>query len=108
MTATTLEFTPDTCCKRQQIERMDHVTSAEGRVHRVCTRCWTHWYGQLGAVTKYSRKQWDAFLEECQQRDREESRRWREQKYCEDREPRYRSWDERAADEAGQPLQGPL
>jgi hypothetical protein len=31
-----------------------------------------------------------------------------DRKYAPEREPRFRSWEERAADEAGQPLQGPL
>lgn len=32
------------------------------RVNRVCTHCWTHWFGPPDAVNRYTKKEWDEFI----------------------------------------------
>lgn len=65
MTAT---FTTDPCCPRPAVATMDHIKGYTGEerrmVNRCCTRCYTHWYGPEGAVRRYSRAEWDAWVAE--------------------------------------------
>lgn len=69
------EFTPDGCCKRQSIECMDFMLKPY--IRRVCVHCFTQWEGPVGAVVKYTAKQWRARLEELHQRDMRECAEWR-------------------------------
>ena len=66
-------FKPDACCARPAVANMDHLrppwpgdrdAEPERMVNRCCTHCWTHWYGQEGAVRRYSRQEWDAWAAE--------------------------------------------
>lgn len=64
----TTTFTPDPCCPRPSVATMDHTKGQRGEetrmVNRCCTRCFTHWYGPEGAVRRYSRQEWDAWVAE--------------------------------------------
>ena len=52
------------CCMDQDIMNSDHQPGDEAKViNRVCLSCYTHFYGKLGAVKKYTRKQWDQFID---------------------------------------------
>lgn len=31
-------------------------------LNRVCTRCYTHWYGNPDSLKKYSKKEWDEMI----------------------------------------------
>ena len=56
---------PDHCCDRPSVVVMDYTTSDRGRVtNRVCTLCWSHWHGPSDNITRYTRKEWDALMED--------------------------------------------
>lgn len=62
-----LTFITPACCAHPSIANMDHVTGHirpyRPIVNRVCTRCWTHWYGDDGvAVVEFTRKAWDRWM----------------------------------------------
>jgi hypothetical protein len=55
------------CCKRRRITNMDYVHASGKRwetktpiTHRICTSCWTHWFGKSGDVKVMSRDEWNA------------------------------------------------
>lgn len=57
------------CCAKPSIAVMDHTRHSPDdwwtgvrKINRCCTRCWTHWYGEAGAVLRYTRKEWDAYV----------------------------------------------
>ena len=59
-----------TCCDRPQVETMDYWKASpadwdhpEKRINRVCSRCWTHWFGPVDAVRRYTREEWDEWIE---------------------------------------------
>ncbi len=48
------------CCAKSNIANL----AFKGDVaNRVCLSCGEHWYGADGAVIRYTRKEWDAFME---------------------------------------------
>lgn len=58
------------CCKRPAIATMDYVKHSpanwncgEPRINRVCTTCWTHWFGEPNEVKQFTRAEWDRLLE---------------------------------------------
>jgi hypothetical protein len=65
-----------TCCAKPAICTMDydklspspkgHWTKSGRRVNRVCTNCWTHWFGPENAVMQYTRQQWDNYVGSAQ------------------------------------------
>lgn len=56
------------CCKLPAIAVMDYMkysgSNVEGspRINRVCTKCFTHWFGHSGHLKKYRRQEWDALM----------------------------------------------
>jgi hypothetical protein len=34
------------------------------KINRICLNCYTHWAGTAGEEIQYTRKEWDALLEE--------------------------------------------
>ena len=59
------------CCAKPAIVTMDYTKATPSkvgpfivspRVNRVCTHCWTHWFGPLKAVKRYTSAQWDKWL----------------------------------------------
>lgn len=59
-------------CHRPSVVVMDYdkaTPSKRGpytfsrRINRVCTTCWTHWFGPVGKVKRYTREAWDKWLE---------------------------------------------
>ena len=54
-------------CRKADICNMDHLRGwgedKEQRVNRLCTTCYQHWAGPVGAVKEYTRKEWDAEVE---------------------------------------------
>lgn len=66
------------CCSRPAIAVMDYERLMPGglvssRVHRVCTRCFAHWFGSPGRIRKYRRKEWDSLINTDYQLDRVEA-----------------------------------
>lgn len=54
-------------CKRPAVANMDHAKGEKPgelvqMVNRMCMSCGVHWYGPEGAVTEYTRPQWDAWI----------------------------------------------
>lgn len=39
-----------------------HWTQPEPRINRVCTKCWTHWFGPPNRVRQFTRVQWDEYM----------------------------------------------
>lgn len=54
---------PTLCCKTPDVMKSDTVDGEVKTVNRVCLGCYTHWYGVIGAVKKYTRAEWDAHLD---------------------------------------------
>lgn len=62
------------CCKRPSIARMDYTKHTprdigagydeSPRINRVCTHCYTHWFGHPSEVKTYTRQQWDSWINE--------------------------------------------
>ena len=61
-----------TCCKNPAQYNMHEFKYSpnENGYHypepcwnRVCTNCYTHWYGHPDKLKKYTRKEWDAMIE---------------------------------------------
>ena len=57
------------CCKRPDIKVMDTWTGTkpgqgDRLVNRICLNCKEHWHGSNDDVTRYTRREWDAWLEE--------------------------------------------
>lgn len=53
------------CCRRPAIVIMDYSSdwhNPERRINRVCTHCWTHWFGAPTAVRQYTKKEWDDYI----------------------------------------------
>lgn len=58
------------CCAKQSIANMDHVSfnsmfnskEKEMMVNRMCMNCYTHWAGLVDSVKQYTRKEWDALM----------------------------------------------
>lgn len=53
-------------CARPAIQTMDYnkVSPAdwdnpEPRINRVCSKCWSHWFGAPGAVKFFTKSEWD-------------------------------------------------
>lgn len=64
----THEFKNDSClCANPSVATMDHIKGfredAENIINRCCTKCSTHWYGKLGDVKKYTKNEWDKWIE---------------------------------------------
>jgi len=57
-------FTPDKCCDKPSIVNMDYRKDSLKMVNRCCTnhQCHAHWFGPLGEIKKYTKKQWDAWM----------------------------------------------
>jgi hypothetical protein len=60
------------CCSRPSIAKMDYkwpVFDAPEKqvmkVNRVCLHCFAHWFGVEPDVKQYTRKEWDAMMEEA-------------------------------------------
>lgn len=56
-------------CARPAIATMDYMKHSpdnwnqpEPRINRVCSRCWTHWFGPPEAVQMFISKEWDAYV----------------------------------------------
>jgi hypothetical protein len=56
------------CCKRPQVCNLDYQKATptkagpyrlSSRVNRVCTSCWTHWFGAPTKVRTFSKEEWD-------------------------------------------------
>jgi hypothetical protein len=43
---------------------MDYTTDRGRVTNRVCTLCWSHWHGPSDNITRYTRKEWDALMED--------------------------------------------
>lgn len=57
------------CCAKPSIAVMDHKwpvfgDALEMKVNRVCLNCFAHWAGSIGSVVQYTRKEWDALMEQ--------------------------------------------
>ena len=59
-------------CERPSIVTMDYdkaTPSKKGpyvlarRINRVCTRCWAHWFGAPGKVKRFTKAEWDEWVE---------------------------------------------
>jgi hypothetical protein len=59
------------CCDRPRVVTMDYdmeIASKNGsfvsarRLNRVCTRCWVHWFGVPGKVKRYTKAEWDKWM----------------------------------------------
>lgn len=69
-----ITFKPDACCEKPLICTMDYPKPLKTKtgawaetmtmVNRVCTKCWTHWFGAPGKVKRYARAEWDAYISE--------------------------------------------
>ena len=61
-----------TCCARPSFHTARYkwpmfVRDGEPQVekiNRICLNCYTHWAGTAGEEIQYTRKEWDALLEE--------------------------------------------
>ncbi|MBC7752471.1 MAG: hypothetical protein H7Z73_12310 [Candidatus Saccharibacteria bacterium] len=52
------------CCKSQNIMVSDNEQHGEPTmINRVCLNCYTHFYGLVGEVKTYTRKEWDDYLD---------------------------------------------
>lgn len=56
-------------CARPSVAVMDYrkctPTNWNGgtvRVNRVCTNCWSHWFGPIGKVKQLTKAKWDRLL----------------------------------------------
>ena len=67
-----------TCCAnpaQTNLHEVKHVISKEGRYvaepcwNRICTRCYTHWYGHPESLKKYIRQQWDEMINKTFEKD---------------------------------------
>jgi len=71
MSASYINLTP-CACRSPAICTMDydkyspspkgHWTAPQAMVNRVCTKCWAHWFGPVGAVKVYTVKEWDSYM----------------------------------------------
>lgn len=41
-----------------------HWSAPQRMANRVCTKCWAHWFGQVGSVVQYTRTQWNGRMQE--------------------------------------------
>lgn len=65
--------TLDCCDKPAQtnMHEFKHVLNSNGRYqaepcwNRICSNCYTHWYGHPENLKKYTRKQWDEMIEKA-------------------------------------------
>lgn len=48
----------DECCAKPSLNRMLKLPE----VNTVCLSCGTHWYGTKGAVKRYIRQEWEAYV----------------------------------------------
>lgn len=56
-------------CAKPAIQTMDYAKVSpadwdkpEPRVNRVCSKCWSHWFGPPAAVKFFTKSQWDAHI----------------------------------------------
>lgn len=61
------DFITPSCCSNQSIAVMDYrwpefSEQQEIKVNRVCLSCCTHWAGVVSDVKQYTRKEWDAYV----------------------------------------------
>lgn len=42
-----------------------HWTKPQPMVNRVCTKCWTHWFGPVGKVVAHTKAAWDKRMSKC-------------------------------------------
>lgn len=62
-----------TCCDRPAQSNMHEVKHeiVDGRYvatpcwNRICSNCYTHWYGHPDSLKKYSRKEWDLMMDKA-------------------------------------------
>ena len=54
----TKALTSDQCCAKPSLNRMLKLPE----VNTVCLSCGAHWYGTEGAVKRYTRQEWDAYV----------------------------------------------
>jgi hypothetical protein len=69
------------CCAKPAICTMDydkfspsskgHWTTPKRMVNRVCTHCWTHWFGPESKVRQFTRAQWDKWINAAFAADRQ-------------------------------------
>ena len=48
------------CCNKPRIQSMNYWKGALLVLNRMCRRCGTHWWGEPGAVKRFTRAEWDA------------------------------------------------
>ena len=62
------------CCNRPSITTMHEfktVINADGRyekescINRLCTNCYTHWYGHPDSLKTYTKSEWDEMVNHC-------------------------------------------
>ena len=63
--ATLAQRMVDHGCRKPVICNMDYDRSWDAahpdkRINRLCSTCYRHWAGPVGAVKEYTRKEWDA------------------------------------------------
>lgn len=58
-------------CPKPAIQTMDYPKMildepgrTERRINRVCSRCWSHWFGPPNAVKLFTKREWDAWIEQ--------------------------------------------
>jgi hypothetical protein len=51
-------LTSDECCAKPSLNRMLKLPE----VNTVCLSCGAHWYGTEGVVKRYTRQEWDAYV----------------------------------------------
>lgn len=56
------------CCAKPSIAILDYTNytldrEPSLRINRVCTKCWTHWFGKPHRIRKYKRAAWDALVQ---------------------------------------------
>lgn len=49
----------ETCCEKKVIV---NLAFHGGRVNKICTKCGTHWYGTEKIVNRYTKSEWDAWM----------------------------------------------
>ncbi len=59
-------------CEHPSMVTMDHGGGPFGEkvqtANRMCLKCGQHWYGPMDAIKEYTRAQWDAWVNEIEQK----------------------------------------
>ena len=60
------------CCNKPDVATLhDFIHEIENGkyitvpcINKVCIKCFTHWYGKSDSIKRYSKKEWDYYIEE--------------------------------------------